>query len=67
MKRIIDDVEIKCLTCGANMKEDYKSKVGLCSMNIYYKCLNCGGWIARKDIFDKYLLNVHFEKIEYDD
>ena len=64
MNKIIDDVILKCLTCGANLVQYHDCKVGMCSKKIYYCCDNCNGWIARKDIFSNYLLNVFYEKNE---
>ena len=58
------DVQIKCLTCGANLTLTNYRDLGSYSKSVFYECFNCKKWIARKNIYKNVLLDIYFEPIE---
>lgn len=60
------DVQIKCLTCGANLSISHYRNVGTYSKSIFYECLNCKKWTARKNIYKNILLDIYYEPVEED-
>lgn len=58
------DVQIKCLTCGSSLNISHYRNVGMYSKIVFYECLNCGKWIARKNLYKNVLLDIMFEPKE---
>ena len=63
MKKIKNDVHLKCPLCGSNMSFMAYKKIGMCSILTYYRCCNCESWEARKDYYDNCLLDVHYDYV----